>query len=306
MVQRIDVVPPSQERFGNPTPLGLLGLAIACGALLPIAFGLVEPKNLIAAFKTASVFSWLFGGGCQLLAGLMLFGNKNVYGGTVFTAFSFNWAVTGWTFWSVANGQVPDHTTGLATEIVLFVIFVVLTYGFGFFSKLLFVFLLDIDFLFVFRVVRSVTGTHAMDLPIALATLVLMLVSLWIAFGSLLNPLAGKVLFAIGGPIFSAPQKDSFDWTLRRAIFDTLYAHWTRDAFREMPVAQLEAAVAAKAPGRPLTPDLFYLAEFGYVKLTPSAVDSTRAESVRLTAQGIDLHEQWVLHKYQLVGPLAH
>jgi succinate-acetate transporter protein len=84
MVQRIDIVPPSQERFGNPTPLGLLGLAIACGALIPIAFGMVEPKNIVAALKTAAVFSLLFGGGCQLLAGLMLFANKNVYGGTVF------------------------------------------------------------------------------------------------------------------------------------------------------------------------------------------------------------------------------
>lgn len=306
MVQRLDIVPPSQERYGNPTPLGLLGLAIACGALLPIAFGLVEPKNIVAALKTASVFSLLFGGGCQLLAGLMLFGNKNVYGGTVFTAFSFNWAITAWSLWSVANGQVPDHTTGLATEVVLLVIFLVLTYGFGFFAKLLFFFLLDVDLLFVFRIVRSATGTHAMDLPIALATVALLVISLWLAFGSLLNPLAGKVLFPVGGPLFAAPTKESFDWTLRRAVFGALYTHWQTAAFREMPLAELQNKIASATGGRDLAPELFYLSEFGYVKITTAAADAHRVESVRLTAQGVDIHEQWVLHKYALAAPVSH
>lgn len=305
MVQRIDIVPPSQERFGNPTPLGLLGLAIACGSLVPIAFGLVDPKHFLAALKTAAVFSLFFGGGCQLLAGLMLFGNKNVYGGTVFTAFSFNWVITAWSLWSVANGQVPDHTTALATEVVLLVIFVFLTYGFGFFAKLLFLFLLDIDLLFVFRIIRSATGTKAMEMPIALCTVALLIISLWIALGSLLNPLAGKVLFPIGGPLFSAPKKDSFDWTLRRAMFDALYTHWQKHAFREIPLAELQTAVTAKAPNRDLNPDLFYLSEFGYVKLTTLGEDPHRIVSARLTAQGLDLHEQWVLGKYALAAP-AH
>lgn len=306
MVQRIDLVPPSQERFGNPTPLGLLGLAIACGALIPIAFGIVEPKNMVAALKTAAVFSLLFGGGCQLLAGLMLFGNKNVYGGTVFTAFSFNWAVTAWSLWSIANGQTPDHTTALATEVVLLVIFVCLTYGFGFFAKLLFFFLLDVDLLFVFRIIRSATHTRAMDIPIALATVALLGISLWIALGSLLNPLAGKQIFAIGGPIFASPKKESFDWTLRRSLFDALYVHWAKNAFREMSLAELTSAVTAKTGARDLAPDLFYLSEFGYVKITTSSADPHRIDSARLTAQGVDIHEQWVLHKYVPAGPLAH
>jgi hypothetical protein len=212
----------------------------------------------------------------------------------------------------VANGQIPDHLTGLATEVVLLVIFVALTYGFGFFAKLLFVFLLDVDLLFAFRIVRSATHTHAMDLPIALATVGLLVISLWIALGSLLNPLAGKQLFALGGPMFASPKQDSFDWTLRRAIFDALYAQWAKSAFHEMSATELARAVAANASAsggaaaRDLDPDLFYLSEFGYVKLTVSPADPHRVESARLTAQGIDLHEQWVLHKYALAGPLAH
>src|SRR5215211_2053937 len=85
------VAPAVQSQiFADPTPLGLIGLAIGCAALLPIALGVkVGASGLI----TAAVFCGLFGGGCQLIAGLLNLANKNSLGGTVFTAFAFNWAV---------------------------------------------------------------------------------------------------------------------------------------------------------------------------------------------------------------------
>jgi succinate-acetate transporter protein len=86
--------PPTQSTpsaapvFAEPTPLGLLGLAIGCAALVPVAFGWsVTP----AALHTAAWFCLLFGGGGQMLAGLMSFANKNLLGGTLFTTFAFNW-----------------------------------------------------------------------------------------------------------------------------------------------------------------------------------------------------------------------
>ena len=48
-----------------------------------------------------------------------------------------------------------------AIALVLLIIFSALTWGFGHLAKMLFVFLLDIDLLFVFRIVRSVTHTKA-------------------------------------------------------------------------------------------------------------------------------------------------
>src|SRR5580698_6621740 len=122
------------EVFAEPTSLGLIGLAIGCGALTPIAFGhALTPAGL----KTAAMFCLLFGGGCQLVAGLMNYANRNLFGGTILTAFSFNWIMNWWALTQVASGTFPDHDVLLATDAVSLLLFLVITYGFGFFSSLL-------------------------------------------------------------------------------------------------------------------------------------------------------------------------
>jgi len=188
--------------FAEPTPMGLIGLAIGCAALAPIALGVTLTP---AAFKTAAMFCLLFGGGCQFLAGVMSLANKNLYGGTLFTAFAFNWVMNWWMLTSVAGGVMPDHAVLLSADICFLLIFSAMTYGFGFFSGLLFLFLLVIDLMYVFKVIAGLTGTAALALPIAALTIILGLLALWIAFALLLNPVAGRRLFWFPGPVFKAP-----------------------------------------------------------------------------------------------------
>jgi succinate-acetate transporter protein len=191
--------------FAEPTPLGLIGLALGCAALTPIAFG---ASLTPAGFRTAAMFCLLFGCGCQMLAGLMCFANKNVFGGTLFTAFAFNWLLNSWTLDLLAQGTVLDHTVVLATDVAALVIFIVMTYGFGFFSKLLFIFLVDIDLIYICRVGRGVFEVRFLDLPLAILTVALAVVSLWIAFAMLINPVAGRTVFPVSGPLFT-PRKPS-------------------------------------------------------------------------------------------------
>lgn len=192
--------------FAEPTPLGLIGLAIGCASLLPIAFGAeVGP----AALRTAAVFCLLFGGGGQLLAGILNLANKNLLGGTVFTAFAFNWMLNAWLLWSVAHGSAPDHQILLATEAASLVLFVPLTYAFGVHSKLLFLFLLDIDLLYVAKLARGYFAVPGMELPIAVLTLGLGLIALYIALAMLVNPTVGKKLFPVPGPMFHPAQNTS-------------------------------------------------------------------------------------------------
>ena len=187
--------------FAEPTPLGLLGLAVGCAALLPIAFGRAMTPD---AFRTAAWFCLLFGGGCQFLAGMMSLANKNLLGGTLFTTFAFNWVVNYLTLKGLTEGQVPDPHVVLAVDLCFLVIFVVLTFAFGFFSKLLFAFLLDIDVLFGCRILKELTHSTAFALPIALATVVLAGIALWLAFAILVNSAAGRTVFAVPGPLFKA------------------------------------------------------------------------------------------------------
>lgn len=281
------------EVFAEPTPLGLIGLALGCAALTPIAFGhALTPAGL----KTAAMFCLLFGGGCQFLAGMMNFANKNLFGGTVLTAFSFNWVLNWWSLTQVAQGNIPDHDILLATDAVGLLIFVVITYGFGFFSKLLFAFLLDIDLLYAAKLVKAVTHTKAMDLPIALFTVVLGLIALWIAFASLINPTSGRTIFKVPGPMFEAKKKEAFDWSLRNAMFEVLFKHWGEVAFKSMSFEDLKSRVQAKVGERNILPDLAYLMELGAVVVT---TEGEKVVNVRLSAKGIDLYEQIALRKYE-------
>ena len=50
MVRRIDLGTGHRELFAEPAPLGLIGLAIGCAALTPIAFGeSLTPQGLSTA-----------------------------------------------------------------------------------------------------------------------------------------------------------------------------------------------------------------------------------------------------------------
>ncbi len=185
--------------FAEPTPMGLIGLAIGCAALAPIALGLTLTP---AALKTAAMLCLLFGGGCQFLAGVMSLANKNLYGGTLFTAFAFNWVMNWWMLNAIAGGVMPDHAVLLSADICFLLIFAAMTYGSGFFSGLLFLFLLVIDLMYVFKIIAGLTGTAALGLPIAALTILLGLLALWIAFALLLNPVTGRRLFWFPGPVF--------------------------------------------------------------------------------------------------------
>jgi uncharacterized protein len=189
-------------RYADPTALGLFGLAIGCAALLPLAFGM---KSALTpdALRTTAMICLLFGGGCQFLAGLMSFANKNMLGGTLLTTFSFNWVMNWWALDGLVNGRAPSAPVVLAVDLCFLVIFLAMTYAFGFYSRLLVVFLVDIDALYALRIVREVTHTHAaLALPVALSTVVLMGLALYIATALVLVNAAGKSVLPMGGPLW--------------------------------------------------------------------------------------------------------
>lgn len=209
MQEPVAASPVSTLPFGEPTPLGLLGLAIGCAALVPIAFGMLpaDPGKAAMALKTAAWFCLAFGAGCQFLAGIMNLANKNTLGGTLLTTFSFNWVMNYWALDQLSQGKVPDGTIILAVDLAFVIVFVVLTYAFGFFSKLLFLFLLDIDVLYLLRIVRhflapASSGWQTLGFGIGISTVLLAGLALYISFALLVNPSAGHPVFPVPGPLF--------------------------------------------------------------------------------------------------------
>jgi uncharacterized protein len=194
--------------FADPTALGLFGLAIGCASLLPVAFG-VTGAMTPEALRTTAWFCLLFGGGCQFLAGLMSFANKNGLGGTLLTTFSFNWVMNWWALNELSQGRVPAPSIILSVDLCFSVIFVVMTIAFAYFAKLLVVFLVEIDLLYAFRILRELTHSASFALPIALATVALMATALYIAFSLVLATASGKALLPLGGPVLRPHVPDA-------------------------------------------------------------------------------------------------
>jgi succinate-acetate transporter protein len=189
-------------RFADPTPLGLIGLAMGCAALLPIAFG----ANVgVSGLVTAAVLCALFGGGCQLISGLLNLANGNLLGGTLFSAFAFNWALNAWVLWSLGHGVAPDGSALLATEAASLLLFIPITYAFGHHSSLLFVFMLDIDAIYALKLVAGYGHVGGTQIPIAVSTLLLGVIATWLALALLVNPTTGRRVFPMPGPLFRAP-----------------------------------------------------------------------------------------------------
>jgi succinate-acetate transporter protein len=197
-----DTTPP-RPLFAEPAALGLFGLAVGCAALLPSSFG-YQPADPVMHLRTVAVFCLLFGAGGQFLAGLMSFANKNLLGGTLFTTFSFNWVYLWWALGSLADGKPVDPQVAFAIDVTFLVIFVPLTWAFGFFSSLFFVFLLDIDLMFAGKIAAHLLDTRALDIPIAVTVLLLILLALWLAFATVLNSAAGRTILKVPGPLFRA------------------------------------------------------------------------------------------------------
>ncbi len=193
----------SSTVIADPTPIGLICLAIGCAALMPIASGTsLTPQ----AFRTAAVFCLLFGGGGQAVAGIGNLLNRNLYGATLFTSFAFNWVMNWWVLDGLSRGQAPDAAIVFAVDVCFLIVFLAFTYGFGFFSSLLMAFLVDIDVLYVARIGLHLGGPAWLSAVIAACTALLGALSLWIAFALLINPVAGRVLFPMPGPVFR-PKK---------------------------------------------------------------------------------------------------
>jgi len=190
------------QTFAEPAPLGLLGLAVGCAALLPVAFGRVphDPAAAAAMLETCAWMCLLFGAGCQLLAGVMALANKNALGGTLFTTFAFNWAMNFWALDRMAHGKAVDASVIACADVTFLVIFVVLTFAFALVSKVLFLFLLDVDVLYALRLAGHPRG-------VALATVGLAAIALYLALATLLNEAAGRALLPIGGPLLKTSAR---------------------------------------------------------------------------------------------------
>jgi hypothetical protein len=103
----------------------------------------------------------------------------------------------------------------------------------------------------------------------------------------LLNPVTGRQVFALGGPLFRTRARAPLDLMARTTITGLLYARWREEGTSPLPFAELLAKVSG-FPEKRVRAEIDYLAAQGLVDL-PSE------NSVRLSVSGIDRWEQHIL-----------
>ena len=188
-----------QVAVADPTPLGLMGLAVVTMVASAAKLGIVS--------NVAWVLPWaLFcGAGAQVVAGVPHYLHKNIFGGTVFCAFGFFWFGVGMS-WMIKAGAFGE---GLAAGVDPLAI------GIAFFAYFLFAVAATIAasstnlFLFVDMVLIDILllglsldawgiGGHAPHLIAAYAEVAISLLSMYGAGAALLNGFYGRAFWPLG------------------------------------------------------------------------------------------------------------
>ncbi len=186
---------------GNPSAIGLLGLAIVTLVASSQKLGLTE--------GTALVIPWaiFLGAAAQIYAGMLDFKLKNVFGGTAFCAYGFFWLGVAST-WLVQNGVFGEQMAQNAdigqlgfAFLGYFIFTMFMTIGSMEVNKTLFIIFVLIDFLFLGLFVSTLfPDMHLFHDIAAYAELLIAIFSFYGCGANVLNATFKKTFLPLGKP----------------------------------------------------------------------------------------------------------
>ncbi|MCK5773387.1 MAG: acetate uptake transporter [Thermoplasmata archaeon] len=183
----------------EPAPLGLVGLAIAA-----LVLGVHDMGWLNASLDKSMMIPWTLclGATAQLIAGIMDFKRKNIFGATAFTTYSLLWYSVTLTLVIAIFGGVSPNMEHYALGLIGFLIFsLILTVATLLLNKTLFGILFFIDLALLALVLHVLIDTEAILVGVPL--LFVSALSFYGAAGGLLNTMTGKALIPMGKPLWT-------------------------------------------------------------------------------------------------------
>lgn len=191
-----------QLAVADPTPLGLFGLAVVTMVASAQKMGIVSDVSWVLPW---ALFCGSF---AQLLAGVLDYCHKNIFGGTIFCAFGFFWSGVGMCWMIKAGAFGAGLAKGIDPKAL----------GFAFFAYFLFAVVGTIAassanlFLFTDMVLIDVLllclaldawgiGGHAPHAIAAYSEICISLLSLYGAGASFLNNFYGRTFWPVGAPV---------------------------------------------------------------------------------------------------------
>lgn len=186
----------------EPAPLGLIGLAIAA-----LVLGVQDMGWLDASLGKSMMIPWTLclGATAQLIAGIMDFKRKNIFGATAFTTYSLLWYSVSITLFISIFTNVSYNLEHYAIGLIGFLIFsLILTVATLLLNKTLFGILVFIDLAIIALVLHILIDTEAILVGIPL--LAVSALSFYGAAGGLLNTMTGKTLLPMGKALWKPKQ----------------------------------------------------------------------------------------------------
>jgi len=183
----------------EPAPLGLIGLAVAA-----LVLGLSDLGQGSVAHKSLMIPWTLFlGATAQFIAGIMEYRRNNVFGATTFTTYSMLWYSVSLTlFLTIYHGDAGFDLAHYAHGLIGFMIFsLILTLASAMTNKVFFGILIFIDLAIFTLVTHILFGTAAE--PVGASLIGVSVLSFYGAMAILVNTMAGKQVFPMGGPVWT-------------------------------------------------------------------------------------------------------
>lgn len=181
----------------EPAALGLIGLAVAAFVIGSGYLGLTSGIDKLL------MVPWVlfFGASAQLVAGVMDFKRNNVFGATVFSTYAMTMYAIAFTLLFTIFGGVTFDIAHYAFGLIAILIFsLIATIASLMTNKVLFSILIVVDIAVVGLIPHYLMGATSIVGGIFLmATSVL---SFYAAASVLINTMAGKTIFPLGGPIW--------------------------------------------------------------------------------------------------------
>lgn len=191
-----------QLSVADPTPLGLFGLAVVTMVASAQKMGIVSDVSWVLPWA-------LFCGSlAQIIAGILDYCHRNIFGATIFSAFGLFWAAVGMSWMIKAGSFGAGLSAGVDAKAI----------GFAFFAFFLFACIGTIAassanlFLFVDMVLIDILliclaldawkiGEHAPHAIAAYSEMAISLLSMYGAGAAFLNNFYGRTFWPLGAPI---------------------------------------------------------------------------------------------------------
>jgi len=198
-----------KKAVAEPAALGLFGLAMATFVVGVYQMGSISSLSWILPWAL------MLGGLTQVIAGVMEFKNKNIFGATAFSSYGIFWISVALSWAIELWGNVPVDPQALGWAFTGYLIFTLyMTIGAASINRVLFVIFLLIDLLFIALVLHIFAGIPL--LVSGILNFLLGLVSFYGSAGVVLNTHMGRQVLPLGSPLLFGQENHEITLHKRR------------------------------------------------------------------------------------------